>query len=93
MTPLTTQLTTLGVIRELIRYRPGRFFFSFLMWTVTHGSPLLFGILIGAVFDRLAGDADLAATAWTPVAIFSASGDWTQRDHLARRCCLGQTLE
>ena len=72
MTALTTQLTTLGVIRELIRYRPGRFFFSFLMWTVTHGSPLLFGILIGAVFDRLAGDADLAATAWTPVAIFSA---------------------
>lgn len=72
MTPLTTQLTTLGVIRELIRYRPGRFFFSFLMWTVTHGSPLLFGVLIGAVFDRLAGDAALAATAWTPVAIFSA---------------------
>ena len=72
MTPLTTPLTTLGVIRELIRYRPGRFFFSFLMWTVTHGSPLLFGILIGQVFDRLAGDADLAATAWTPVATFSA---------------------
>ncbi|MGI8517858.1 MAG: ABC transporter ATP-binding protein [Acidimicrobiia bacterium] len=65
-------LSTLGVIRELIRYRPGRFFFSFFMWAVVHGSPLLFGILIGQVFDRLAGDADLAATAWTPVAIFAA---------------------
>ncbi len=67
-----TPLSTLGVIRELIRYRPGRFFFSFFMWAVVHGSPLLFGILIGQVFDRLAGDADLAATAWTPVAIFAA---------------------
>ncbi|MFN2487774.1 MAG: ABC transporter transmembrane domain-containing protein, partial [Acidimicrobiia bacterium] len=67
-----TPLSTLGVIRELIRYRPGRFFFSFFMWAVVHGSPLLFGILIGQVFDRLAGDADLGATAWTPVAIFAA---------------------
>ncbi|MGI8514645.1 MAG: ABC transporter ATP-binding protein [Acidimicrobiia bacterium] len=67
-----TPLSTLEVIRELIRYRPGRFFFSFFMWAVVHGSPLLFGILIGQVFDRLAGDADLAATAWTPVAIFAA---------------------
>jgi len=67
-----TPLSTLGVIRELIRYRPGRFFFSFFMWAVVHGSPLLFGILIGQVFDRLTGDADLAATAWTPVAIFAA---------------------
>jgi ATP-binding cassette subfamily B protein/ATP-binding cassette subfamily C protein len=66
------QLSTLAVIRELIRYRPGRFFFSFFMWSVVHGSPLLFGLLIGQVFDRLAGDSDLAATAWTPVAIFSA---------------------
>ena len=67
-----TQVTTLGMVRELIAYRPGRFFFSFFMWGVVHGSPLLFGILIGTVFDRLAGGADLAATAWTPVAIFSA---------------------
>jgi ABC-type multidrug transport system fused ATPase/permease subunit len=67
-----TPLSTLGVIRELIRYRPGRFFFSFFMWAVVHGSPLLFGILIGQVFDRLAGDAGLASTAWTPVAIFTA---------------------
>lgn len=67
-----TPLSTLGVIRELIRYRPGRFFFCFFMWAIVHGSPLLFGVLIGTVFDRLAGDVDLAATPWTPVAIFAA---------------------
>jgi ABC-type multidrug transport system fused ATPase/permease subunit len=64
--------STLEIIRELIRYRTGRFMFCFTVWALVHASPLLFGLLIGAVFDRLAGSADVAQTAWTPVAIFSA---------------------
>jgi ABC-type multidrug transport system fused ATPase/permease subunit len=65
------RLSTLEIIRELIRYRPGRFFFCFAVWALVHASPLLFGLLIGAVFDRLAGSPDVAETAWTPVAIFA----------------------
>jgi ABC-type multidrug transport system fused ATPase/permease subunit len=38
---------------ELFRYRPGRFSLCFGLWTITHGSPLAFGILVGAVFTRL----------------------------------------
>ncbi|HJR87756.1 MAG TPA: ABC transporter ATP-binding protein [Acidimicrobiia bacterium] len=69
---MTGNLSTLEIIRELIRYRTGRFMFCFMVWALVHASPLLFGLLIGAVFDRLAGGADVAQTAWTPVAIFAA---------------------
>lgn len=69
---MTENLSTLEIIRELIRYRTGRFMFCFMVWALVHASPLLFGLLIGAVFDRLAGSADVAQTAWTPVAIFAA---------------------
>ncbi|MGH8958292.1 MAG: ABC transporter ATP-binding protein [Acidimicrobiia bacterium] len=65
-------LTTLEIIRDLVRYRTGRFMFCFSVWAVVHASPLLFGLLIGTVFDRLAGNAEIAETAWTPVAIFAA---------------------
>ncbi|MGH8925939.1 MAG: ABC transporter ATP-binding protein [Acidimicrobiia bacterium] len=69
---MTKVLSTLEIIRDLIRYRTGRFWFCFSVWSLVHASPLLFGLLIGAVFDRLAGTADIAETAWTPVVIFSA---------------------
>jgi ATP-binding cassette, subfamily B, bacterial len=66
------KLSTLEIIRELIRYRTRRFMFCFSVWALVHASPLLFGLLIGAVFDRLAGNAEVAETAWTPVVIFAA---------------------
>jgi ABC-type multidrug transport system fused ATPase/permease subunit len=69
---VTKNLSTLEIIRELIGYHTGRFMFCFTVWALVHASPLLFGVLIGTVFDRLAGSADIAQTAWTPVAIFSA---------------------
>lgn len=68
----TENLTTLGIIRHLMGYRPKRFFFCFAMWTLVHASPLIFGILIGEVFDRLSAGAPVTETAWTPVAIFAA---------------------
>ncbi|MDP9494309.1 MAG: ABC transporter ATP-binding protein/permease [Actinomycetota bacterium] len=64
-------MSTLRLVWELIRYRPGRFAFCLFMWTLVHGSPLLFGILIGLVFDRLAAGNPVAATAWGPAIVFA----------------------
>ncbi len=64
-------MSTLRLVWEVIRYRPGRFFFCLFMWTLVHGSPLLFGILIGLVFDRLAAGSPVAETAWAPAIVFA----------------------
>jgi ATP-binding cassette, subfamily B, bacterial len=64
-------MSTLRLVWEVIRYRPWRFLFCFAMWTLVHGSPLVFGILIGSVFDRLAGPAGLTHTAWAPAIVFA----------------------
>ncbi|MEX0698820.1 MAG: hypothetical protein WD354_03715, partial [Acidimicrobiia bacterium] len=66
-----TRVSTFRILWELIKYRPGRFLFCMSMWTLVHGSPLLFGILIGQVFDRLAAGQPVAETAWGPVIVFS----------------------
>ncbi len=65
-------MSTLRLVWEVIRYRPKRFFFCMFMWTLVHGSPLLFGILIGMVFDRLAEGNQVAETAWGPAIVFGA---------------------
>lgn len=64
-----TRVSTLRLAWELVKYRPLVFFFSAVMWTLVHSSPILFAVLIGRVFDRLAGDS--TASPWTPVLIFS----------------------
>ncbi|HUO45854.1 MAG TPA: ABC transporter ATP-binding protein [Acidimicrobiia bacterium] len=64
-------MSVLRLVWEMIRYRPGRFFFCLGMWTLVHGSPLLFGILIGVVFDRLSQGMPVAATAWAPAIVFA----------------------
>ncbi|HKX75284.1 MAG TPA: ABC transporter ATP-binding protein, partial [Acidimicrobiia bacterium] len=64
-------MSTLRLVWEMIRYRPGRFFYCMFMWTLVHGSPLLFGILIGLVFDRLSRGLPAAVTAWTPAIVFA----------------------
>jgi len=64
-------VSTLRLVWELIRYRPGRFSFCLLMWTLVHGSPLLFGILIGMVFGRLSQGNPVAGTAWGPAILFA----------------------
>ncbi|HEU5112440.1 MAG TPA: ABC transporter ATP-binding protein [Acidimicrobiia bacterium] len=64
-------MSTLRLVWEVIRYRPGRWFFCFFMWTLVHGLPLLFGILIGLVFDRLAAGSPVDETAWAPAIAFA----------------------
>jgi ABC-type multidrug transport system fused ATPase/permease subunit len=64
-------MSTLRLVWEVIRYRPGRFLFCFLMWTIVHGLPLAFGILIGQVFDRLAQGSPVNQTAWAPAIAFA----------------------
>ena len=67
----TQRIRTGKLAVELIRYRPGRFFFAAFMFTLIHGMPVAFGVLIGQVFDRLTGEAPVGASAWTPALIFS----------------------
>lgn len=57
---------------ELIRYRPGLWSVAFVGWTLIHALPIVLGLLVGAVFDRLAGGAAAVDSAWTPVALFAA---------------------
>ena len=63
-------MSPLRLVWELILYRPGRFFYCAFLWTLIHGSPLLFGLFIGMTFDRLADGGPLATSAWAPVIAF-----------------------
>ncbi|HUO46617.1 MAG TPA: ABC transporter ATP-binding protein [Acidimicrobiia bacterium] len=64
-------MSTLRLVWEMMLYRPLRFFFCMGMWTLVHGSPLIFGILIGVVFDRLSAGTPLATSAWAPAIVFA----------------------
>ena len=64
-------MSTLRLVWEVIRYRPGRWFFCFFMWTLVHGLPLMFGILIGLVFERLSEGSPVDETAWAPAIVFA----------------------
>jgi ATP-binding cassette subfamily B protein/ATP-binding cassette subfamily C protein len=102
-------MSTLRLVWELFRYRPGRFLICLFMWTLVHGSPLLFGILIGMVFDRLAEGNPVAATAWAPAIVFTVLaisrngviwlgeriwiGHWLEQTLQLRRNLLGWILE
>ena len=66
----TPSNSTYRLAWELIRYRPRLFWTSFLFWTAIHASPVLFGLLMGRIFDALSGDAEAVSSAWTWVAIF-----------------------
>ncbi len=57
---------------EMIRYRPGRFLVSFLLWTIIHGTPVALGIAIGQVFDRLTGGEVFGEGVWSAVLAFTA---------------------
>jgi ATP-binding cassette subfamily B protein len=65
-------VTTLRIAWELFRYRPGRWTLAFIAWTVIHASPVILGLLVGMVFERLSGGAAAAESAWTPVLVFTA---------------------
>ncbi len=65
-------MSTLRLGWEMIRYRPGLFALSAVLWALVHSMPVVFGILIGAVFDHLSGAEAARASAWTPVIVFAA---------------------
>lgn len=64
-------MTPMRVVWEMAKYRPGRLAFCTVIWLLIHTSPLLFGILIGTTFDRLAAGQPIAETAWSPVIAFA----------------------
>ncbi len=71
--PAEAARRTVGTYRlaiELLKYRPKLYLFCFLCWATIHSFPLLFGLLIGQIFDALAGDQPAFDSAWTWVAIF-----------------------
>jgi ATP-binding cassette subfamily B protein len=65
-------VSTLRLAWELIRYRPGLWSFSFVMWTVIHALPVVLGLLVGQVFDTLSGEAGVGESPWTAVVLFAA---------------------
>ncbi|MDF1596895.1 MAG: ABC transporter ATP-binding protein [Acidimicrobiia bacterium] len=65
-------MSTLRLAWEMIRYRPALFSFSAVLWTIVHSLPIVFGLLIGQVFDRLAGTGPAGASPWTAVIVFAA---------------------
>ena len=64
--------STLRVGWEMIRYRPGRFFFAALLWTLIHGTPVALGVAIGAVFDRLSEGEIFGEGVWSIILVFAA---------------------
>ena len=67
----TASTSTYKLAWEMIRYRPALFFGSAAMWTLIHGSPVVFGLLVGRVFDALSGGADATSSAWSFVVVFT----------------------
>ena len=65
-------MSTVRLAWEMIRYRPVLFTVSAVLWTTVHSLPIMFGLLIGQVFDRLAGTGPAGASPWTPVIVFAA---------------------
>lgn len=58
--------------REMIRYRPGRFAFAAVLWTLIHGMPVALGVAIGLVFDRLTEGEVVGEGVWSAVLAFTA---------------------
>jgi ATP-binding cassette subfamily B protein/ATP-binding cassette subfamily C protein len=64
------EFSTFRLAWELVRYRPGLFAICFAVWTSVHAMPLIFGLLVARIFERLAGDEAAISSAWTWVAVF-----------------------
>ena len=57
-------MSAFRIVIELMRYRPRRFALSALLWSIMHGSPVVFGYLIGQIFDALTEEATVASNPW-----------------------------
>lgn len=60
--------------RGLVSYRPGLFLANLCLWSVSHMAPLLPGYVTKVYYDGLAGDAPLAITPWSILALLAAIG-------------------
>ena len=65
---------TFTYLWALFNYQPARLAFDALIWTLFHSLPLLFGVLIKALFDTLAGDTTAGSLAhWSPLVLHHGS--------------------
>lgn len=65
-------MSSFAIVLELMRYRPWRFAASAALWSLMHGSPVVFGYLIGRIFDELSGGATVESNPWVLVVVFAA---------------------
>ena len=65
-------MSSFAIVLELMRYRPWRFVASAALWSLMHGSPVVFGYLIGRIFDELSGGATVESNPWVLVVVFAA---------------------
>lgn len=65
-------MSVFAIVWEMLKYRPLRFAWAALLWSTMHGSPVVFAVLIGQIFDRLTDNAPVVANPWVPVAVFAA---------------------
>ncbi|MFQ5967792.1 MAG: ABC transporter ATP-binding protein, partial [Acidimicrobiia bacterium] len=65
-------ISTVRLAWEMMKYRPVLFVVSAVLWAIVHLSPIALGLLIGLVFNTLAGETPAADSPWTPVAVFAA---------------------
>ncbi len=60
---------------DLVKYRPALFGFCFVCWTLIHATPVLIGLMVGRIFDALAGgdtgQGIDGTSAWTWLGLFT----------------------
>ena len=66
---MTVSIPIGRLIDRLIHYRFGLFVINVVAWGVIHTLPLLFGLIIRALFDALSGAAPAGLNPWTLVAL------------------------
>lgn len=66
---MTVSIPIGRLIDRLIHYRFGLFVINVVAWGVIHTLPLLFGLIIRALFDALSGAAPAGVNPWTLVAL------------------------
>ncbi|MFN8509208.1 MAG: ABC transporter ATP-binding protein [Deinococcaceae bacterium] len=69
---LTHKVPTLKLIHTLIGHAPKLFWLNVVLWLVVHTLPLVYGLTVEAIFDRLGQDHSLS-TPWIFVVLFALS--------------------
>ena len=53
---------TVGLIRRLTTFRPGRYALNALLWTTIWAMPIIPGLITKEFFDGLTGDAEMSSS-------------------------------